>query len=132
MISERWTTPLTIAIRFLAADYSLLSRGFLAAKVHLILFAVVVRTFSLRRDRDYVTLAILAFLMALASAVLTVHSIFLFFFAGFMLMAVATFILMEMREIGADRQVSGAVSPTMRTNTGTWHLRWPGPRRDWY
>ena len=98
VISERYTTPLTIAyFVFYAVDYFLLSRGFLAATVHLVLFAVVVRTFSLRRDRDYVTLAILAFLMVLASAVLTVDSIFLFFFAGFTLMAVATFILMEMR-----------------------------------
>src|SRR6202050_2155977 len=101
VISERWTTPLTIAyFVFYAADYFLLSRGFLAATVHLVLFAVVVRTFSLRRDRDYVTLAILAFLMVLASAVLTVDSVFLIFFAGFMLMAVATFILMEMRRSG--------------------------------
>jgi len=101
VISERWTTPLTIAyFLFYAADYFLLSRAFLAATVHLVLFAVVVRTFSLRRDRDYTTLAILAFLMVLASAVLTVDSVFLFFFAGFMLMAVATFILMEMRRSG--------------------------------
>ena len=101
VISERWTTPLTIAyFVFYAADYFLLSRAFLAATVHLVMFAVVVRTFSLRRDRDYTTLAILAFLMVLASAVLTVDSVFLFFFAGFMLMAVATFILMEMRRSG--------------------------------
>jgi protein-glutamine gamma-glutamyltransferase len=98
VISERWTTPLTIAyFVFYSADYFLLSRSFLTATVHLVLFAVVVRTFSLRRDRDYTMLAILAFLMVLASAVLTVDSAFLLFFAGFMLMAVATFILMEMR-----------------------------------
>src|ERR1700691_4119483 len=98
VISERWTTPLTIAyFVFYSADYFLLSRNFLPATVHLVLFAVVVRTFSLRRDRDYTMLAILAFLMVLASAVLTVDSVFLFFFAVFMLMTVATFILMEMR-----------------------------------
>jgi transglutaminase-like putative cysteine protease len=98
VISERWTTPLTIVyFLFYAADYFLFSRAFLAATVHLVLFAVVIRTFSLRRDRDYVMLAVLSFLMVLASAVLTVDSIFLFFFAGFMLLAVATFILMEMR-----------------------------------
>src|ERR1700735_3919672 len=97
VISERWTTPLTVAyFLFYAADYFVLSRSFLAATVHLVLFAVVVRTFSLRRDRDYTMLAVLAFLMILASAVLTVDSGFLFFFAGFMLMTVATFILMEM------------------------------------
>ena len=101
VISERWTTPLTILyFVFYAADYFLLSRSFLAATVHLVMFAVVVRSFSLRRDRDYTTLAILAFLMVLASAVLTVDSVFLLFFAGFMLMAVATFILMEMRRSG--------------------------------
>jgi protein-glutamine gamma-glutamyltransferase len=101
VISERWTTPLTIAyFAFYAADYFLLSRSFLAATVHLVLFAVVVRMFSLRHDRDYTMLAILAFLMVLASAVLTVDSVFLFFFAGFMMMAVATFILMEMRRSG--------------------------------
>jgi transglutaminase-like putative cysteine protease len=101
VISERWTTPLTIGyFVFYGADYLLLSRSFLTATVHLVLFAVVVRTFSLRRDRDYTMLAILAFLMVLASAVLTVDSVFLLFFAGFMLTAVATFILMEMRRSG--------------------------------
>jgi protein-glutamine gamma-glutamyltransferase len=101
VIPERWTTPLTIAyFIFYAGDYFLLSHAFLAATVHLVLFAVVVRMYSLRRDRDYTMLAVLAFLMVLASAVLTVDSVFLFFFAGFMLMAVATFILMEMRRSG--------------------------------
>jgi protein-glutamine gamma-glutamyltransferase len=101
VISERWTTPLTIAyFIFYAGDYFVLSRSFLTATVHLVLFAVVVRTFSLRRDRDYTMLAVLAFLMVLASAVLTVDSVFMLFFAGFMVMAVATFILMEMRRSG--------------------------------
>lgn len=104
--SERWTTPLSIAyFVFYAADYFLFSRSFLAATVHLVLFAVVVRTFSLRRDRDYVMLTIVAFLMVLASAVLTVDSIFLVFFAGFMLTGVASFILMEMRRSGRAAQI---------------------------
>lgn len=100
-ISERWATPLTIGyFVFYAVDYFLFSRSFLTATVHLVLFGVVVRTFSLRRERDHIMLAILAFLMVLASAVLTVDSVFLFCFAGFMLMAVATFVLMEMRHSG--------------------------------
>ena len=101
VISERWTTPLTVVyFVFFAIDFLLLSRSFLTATVHLSLFAVVVRMFSLRRERDQVMLAILAFLMVLASAVLTVDSVFLLFFATFMLMAVATFVLMEMRRSG--------------------------------
>jgi protein-glutamine gamma-glutamyltransferase len=98
VISERWTTPLSLAyFAFFAVDYLVFSRSFLPATVHLALFGVVVRMFSLRRERDYVTLSILAFLMVLAAAVLTVDSVFLFSFAAFMLMAVATFTLMEMR-----------------------------------
>jgi len=106
VISERWTTPLTIAyFLFYTADYFLLSRSFLNATVHLVMFGVVVRAFSLRRERDYTMLAILSFLMVLASAVLTVDSVFLFCFAGFMLMAVATFVLMEMRRSGRAAKV---------------------------
>jgi transglutaminase-like putative cysteine protease len=101
VITESWDTPLTVTyFAFYAADYFLISRAFLPATVHLVMFAVVIRTFSLRRDRDDTMLAILAFLMVLASAVLTVDSIFLLFFAGFMMMAVVTFILMEMRRSG--------------------------------
>jgi len=106
VIPQKWTTPLSVMyFVFYAVDYLLLSRSFLTATVHLVLFAVVVRAFSLRRDRDYVMLSIVAFLMVLASAVLTVDSIFLVFFAGFMLMAVATFILMEMRRSGRDAEI---------------------------
>src|SRR5215468_12763680 len=101
IISERWTTPLSILyFVFFAIDYFAVSRSFLPATIHLALFGVVVRMFSLRRERDHITLAILAFLMVLASAVLTVDSTFLFCFAGFILMAVATFVLMEMRRSG--------------------------------
>ena len=101
VISERWTTPLSIAyFLFFAIDYLAVSRSFLPATIHLALFSVVVRMFSLRRERDHVTLAILAFLMVLASAVLTVDSTFLFCFAVFLLAAVATFVLMEMRRSG--------------------------------
>lgn len=101
VISERWTTPLSLAyFAFFAIDYFVFSRSFLPATVHLALFGVVVRMFSLRRERDHVTLAILAFLMVLASAVLTVDSVFLLAFAAFMLVAIVTFILMEMRRSG--------------------------------
>jgi len=101
VISERWTTPLTVVyFVFFAADYFIFSRNFLPATVHLALFGVVVRMFSLRKERDHIMLAILAFLMVLASAVLTVDSIFLFSFSAFILVAVATFVLLEMRRSG--------------------------------
>jgi protein-glutamine gamma-glutamyltransferase len=58
---------------------------------------MVVRLFSLQRTRDHYMLAVLSFLMVLSAAVLTVGSVFLFSFAGFLLVAVITFVLMEMR-----------------------------------
>ncbi len=111
VIPERWATPLTICyFVFFIADYFVFSRSFLPATVHLALFAVVVRTFTLRRERDYIMLAILAFLMVLASAVLTVDSVFLFSFAAFLLMAIATFVLMEMRYSGQSANIQARQS----------------------
>lgn len=117
VISDRWTTPLSLAYAaFFGIDYFVFSRSFLPATLHLALFGVVIRMFSLRRERDYITLAILAFLMVLASAVLTVDSAFLLCFSAFILMAVATFVLMEMRRTG-----SGATIHARHTNDPQEH-----------
>ena len=106
VIPERWTTLLTLIYVFIyLADYFFLSRAFLAASLHLVLFAMVVRLFSLQRTRDHYMLAVLSFLMVLAAAVLTVGSVFLFSFAFFLLVAVVTFVLMEMRHSVAAETV---------------------------
>jgi transglutaminase-like putative cysteine protease len=97
LLSERWTNLLTIAcVAFFVADEFLISRTFLSATVHLVLFVMLVRLFSAQRDRDHYLLAVLSFLMVLSAAVLTVDSTFLLALAGFVLVGVATFILMEM------------------------------------
>jgi len=49
--------------------------------------------------------------MVLVSAILTVDSVFLFSFAAFMLMAVVTFILMEMRRSGSAATIQARNSP---------------------
>lgn len=106
LIPERWTTLLTIAyVAFYLADYFAFSRTFVASTVHLVLFVLVLRLFSARRDRDYYFLAVIAFLMVLAASVLTAETTFLLAFTLFMLMAVATVILMEMRR--ASKEASG-------------------------
>jgi protein-glutamine gamma-glutamyltransferase len=103
LIPERWTTILVLGyVVFYLADYLVISRAFVSSAVHLVLFVLVVRLFSARRDRDQYFLAVIAFLMVLAAAVLTVDSTFLLAFAGFMLIAVVTFILMEMRRASAS------------------------------
>lgn len=105
VIPERSTSYLTlIYVLVYFADYFFLSGSFLTATVHLVLFLMVVRLFSQQRTRDHYMLAVLSFLMVLASAVLTVGSVFVFAFAGFLLVAVVTFVLMEMRHSVAQEE----------------------------
>jgi protein-glutamine gamma-glutamyltransferase len=116
IIPERWTNSLTLIYVFVyLADYFFVSRSFLGASVHLVLFAMVVRLFSLQRTRDHYMLAVLAFLMVLAAAVLTVGGVFLLSFASFLLVAIVTFVLMEMQHSIAEQthpQNRGVVDPS--------------------
>jgi len=106
LVAEYWTTLLTLGyVTFYLADYFLFSGGFLNATVHLVLFVMVVRLFSAQRDRDFYFLSVIAFLMVLSAALLTVDSVFLLTFTGFMLTAVVAFILMEMRHISTKATV---------------------------
>jgi transglutaminase-like putative cysteine protease len=84
-------------VAFYAVDYFLLSRGFVNATVHLVLFSMVVKIFSVRRDRDYVYLTVLAFMEVLAASVLTVDTMFLAAFIVFAVLAVNTFVAFEIR-----------------------------------
>ena len=106
LIPERWTTVLTVGyIAVYFADYFFVSGSFLNATVHLVLFVMVVRLFSAKKERDYYFLAAIAFLMILAASVLTVDSMFLLGLTIFLLTAVATFILMEMRHSAAKAAI---------------------------
>ena len=121
VISERIASLLTlIYVLFFAADFLLLARSYVTATVHLVLFATVVKLFSVRRERDHLYLAVLSFLMVLAAAVLTVDSIFFGAFALFLLVAVTTFILMEMRRSSSAAAVRARDHATTARTLGWW------------
>jgi protein-glutamine gamma-glutamyltransferase len=84
----------------------------LLAAVHLLLFAVLVRLYSARTNRDYAFLAVLAFAAILASAILTIETGFLISLAIFLVLAVSTFVALEIR-----RSAAGAVSPPLEPGT---------------
>ena len=127
-IPEKWTTWLTVIYVFVyLADYFFLSRSFLTASVHLVLFAMTVRLFSLQRPRDHYMLAVLSFLMVLAAAVLTVGSVFLFSFAAFLLIAIITFVLMEIRHSVASEQTH-AHDPNLAGSNGVSRRTSPNRR----
>lgn len=97
-IPERWTTYFTlIYVLVFVVDLFMVSGNYVNASVHLVLFSLVVKIYSIQRERDYVYLAVLSFLAVLAASVLTVDSMFLGSFCVFILLAVNTFVSMEMR-----------------------------------
>lgn len=97
-VPEQWTTYLTfLYTAFFALDYFLISQSFISSLVHMVLLLAILKLFAIHRERDYVYLELLAFGMVLAAAVLTVDSLFFAIFCIFVLLAVMTFVSMEMR-----------------------------------
>ena len=97
-IPEKWTTYFTlIYVLVFVVDLFVISGSYVTASVHLVLFSLVVKIFSIQRERDYLYLAVLAFLAVLAASVLTVDTLFLGSFFIFILLAVNTFVSMEVR-----------------------------------
>jgi transglutaminase-like putative cysteine protease len=118
-LSNRAATWLLVAyLAFFPVDALSLSRFFvggssnpplysiLLAVVHFLIFAMLVRFYSASTDRDALFLGMLSFGAILASAILTVDTLFLLLFFIFLLFAVSTFLGMELR-----RGAVGAVSP---------------------
>jgi transglutaminase-like putative cysteine protease len=97
-IPEAWTTYFTlIYVLVFVVDLIAISGSYVTASIHLVLFSLVVKIFSIQRERDYVYLSLLAFLAVLAASVLTVDTAFLASFFIFILLAVNTFVSMEVR-----------------------------------
>lgn len=128
-LSPRVATSLVIAyFVFFPADVWIFSRGLaegapnpalygaLLATIHLMLFAALVRLYSARTNRDYAFLAVLAVASMLASAILTVETGFLAALAIFLVLAVSTFVALEIR-----RSASGAVSQPLEPGSPLAH-----------
>lgn len=79
-----------------AAGFTYLDQ-MLAATVHLVLFATIIKVFSARTYRDYGYLVTLSFMMMLASAILTVGTGYLAGFALYVLFSISTFISYEIK-----------------------------------
>lgn len=84
----------------------------LLATVHLMLFATIVRLYSATTTRDYLFLTMMGFSAMLASAILTVDTVFLAFFFIFLGLAVSTFVALEMW-----RSAQGTVTRPMESGT---------------
>lgn len=118
-LSHRAATWCVIAyLAFFPVDAAFLSRflvgtssnpplfAALLAVVHFLIYAMLIRFYSATSDRDALFLSMLSFAAILASAILTVDTLFLILFFVFLLFGVSTFIGMELR-----RGAAGAVVP---------------------
>ncbi len=118
VIPRRVTSWLAVVyfVLFLVDFFFLSGRDFVTPAVHLVLFGMCVKLFNVERDRDYVYLAVLSFLMVLSAAILTVDSAFLASFAVFIVLSVFCFMVMEMRRSAMSAANSAALSlPGLRT-----------------
>jgi protein-glutamine gamma-glutamyltransferase len=103
-LASRTVTRLSIFyLFFYALDFLIFAPGpsaldrMLQATVHLVLFTAVIKVFSARTYRDYAYLATLSFMMMLASAILTVGTLYLVCFTVYMVFAISTFISYEIK-----------------------------------
>lgn len=103
-LAPRTVTRLSIFyLFFYALDFLIFAPGpsaldrMLQATVHLVLFTAVIKVFSARTYRDFAYLSTLSFMMMLASAVLTVGTLYLICFAFYLLFAISTFVSYEIK-----------------------------------
>ena len=122
VIPRRVTSWLAVVyfLLFFVDFFFLSGRDFVTPAVHLVLFGMCVKLFNVERERDYVYLAVLSFLMVLSAAILTVDSAFLGAFALFILLAVFCFMALEMRRSAIDAgNASHLLLPGRRTRRRT-------------
>ena len=103
-LAPRTVTRLSVFyLLFYALDFLIFAPGpsaldrMLQATVHLVLFTAIIKVFSARTYRDYAYLATLSFMMMLASAILTVGTLYLVCFAFYLLFAISTFVSYEIK-----------------------------------
>lgn len=94
--------------------YFFAHRDFVAPAVHLVLYSMSVKLFNIERDRDYLYLAVLSFLMVLSAAILTVDSTFLAAFVLFLLLAIFSFMTMELRRSARASSLVAVGEPSPR------------------
>src|SRR6516225_3230015 len=128
-LSHRAATWCLVAyLGFFPVDAMFLSRFFLAsssspplfvlllAVVHFLIFAMLIRFYSAASDRDALFLSMLAFAAILATAILTVDTLFLTLFFFFLLSGVSTLIGMELRRGAVGAVLPAPVRPETERN----------------
>src|SRR5436190_3942869 len=90
-------------ILFFFFDATMLSRSFIPASIHLVLFLQLAKVFQEKTDRDYLYLIILSFLQVLAASSLTIDMSFVATLFLFVIALISTLMSFDMWRSGHDR-----------------------------
>jgi transglutaminase-like putative cysteine protease len=110
-ISKRAVAAAAVAyMAFYPLDYFFLSREFLGATIHLLLFVAAMKILTCSTPRDYLWVKVIALLELLAASVLSPNLSFFVFLAAFLVFGAATLSSGEVRRSAgrADRVARGA------------------------
>jgi transglutaminase-like putative cysteine protease len=95
------------------ADYLFVSHSFVTSTVHLIFYMAALKLVTRASDRDYVYLYLISFAELLAASTLTIDITFAVSLAAFLVSAVNTLILFEMRRSNARARTEGEIQPVV-------------------
>jgi transglutaminase-like putative cysteine protease len=111
-LPPRWISLATLAyILFFPLDYYVISKDFLAATIHLVVFVASVKIVSAQTRRDFFFVKIIALLEMLAAALISSNPSFFLFLAVFLLSTVAALTSGEIRD-ASQRAAAQAPLPS--------------------
>ncbi len=102
-------------VPFFLWDARFLSRSFLIAAIHFLIFASSVKLLTLSKDRDYLPLYVISLAEIIAASALTVNLVFGACLLAFLLSGINTAVLFEMRSSNAEMKVAAGVQPFVRS-----------------
>ncbi len=97
-------------------DYKFLSHSFIISTLRLVFYVAALKLLTLTKDRDYVFLYGISFAELLAASTLTIDMTFTVSLVVFLLSAVSTLILFEMRRSNARALKKGRLLPPVVTS----------------
>jgi hypothetical protein len=104
----------TIAVAYFPMylfDYLFLSRSFVVSTIHMIFCMAAVKLMTRSTDRDYVYLYLISFAELVAASTLTIDITFALSLFVFLISAVCTLVLSEMKRSNARAQSQGKIQP---------------------
>jgi transglutaminase-like putative cysteine protease len=111
-------------IFFFVVDAAILSRSFIPASIHLVLFLELAKLFQEKSDKDYLYLIILSFLQVLAASALTIDMSFVATLFLFLVALVSTLMSFDMYRSERNNQTQAQQIATPLGGMSLWATVW--------